>query len=41
MNFEELTALAESGDADAQNTLGESYFYGYGVEEDEEKAKEF
>ena len=35
---EVLKALAEKGDAKAQNKLGEKYYYGRGVEKDYEKA---
>ena len=36
--FEEMRAMANRGDARAQNSLGEMYFNGEGVEKDERKA---
>ena len=37
-HFDELTFSAQTGDAEAQNALGEMYYYGNELEQDQEQA---
>ncbi|WP_010322543.1 tetratricopeptide repeat protein [Marinobacterium stanieri] len=41
IEFDKLMPLAENGDGDAQNRIGEMFEFGYGVERDSDKAIEW